>query len=507
MAALKWLTPRRQSATERSVLAGEAAAEAAESALAAGRAPQDADRDTHGDRADRRAGEPGADEPRFPVPGDPRAAAFFDLDNTVMQGAAIFHFGRGLYKRKFFDKRDLLRFAWQQAYFRLAGAEDPEHMQDARDSALSIVKGRRVEEITHIGEEIYDEYMAGKIWPGTRALAQAHLDAGQRVWLVTAAPVETATIIARRLGLTGALGTVAESVGGVYTGRLVGEPLHGPAKAEAVRALATAEDLDLSVLRRLQRLRQRHPDALAGRPPVRHQPRRRAAPARPRRRAGGCATTAPGARPRRSVFRRPRGWAPSPAACLPRSPLGAGPTERSSRGARPQDPLPTRGPPARGCAPFQGRGVPLRPAAPVFRGRGCPSRTRVITPSRRWGALSGPRGPGALAWGGALFFRGAGNCATSHDVAARRHRPGGAVAVASGPPAGGRLPAQFPAPLKTRHPRAGGGPSGPRKAPPGTRAQHALRTTNSRAEVVNSARAFDNCSITNPHQEAPETAI
>ncbi|MCM2420879.1 HAD-IB family hydrolase [Streptomyces sp. RKAG293] len=223
MAALQWLTPRRRSATARSVLAGEAAAEAA---LAA---PEK---------------EPAA--PDFPVVGDPHAAAFFDLDNTVMQGAAIFHFGRGLYKRKFFHKRELARFAWQQAWFRLAGSEDPEHMQDARDSALSIVKGHRVEELMAIGEEIYDEYMAEKIWPGTRALAQAHLDAGQRVWLVTAAPVETATIIARRLGLTGALGTVAESVGGVYTGRLVGEPLHGPSKAEAVRALAAAEGLQLS---------------------------------------------------------------------------------------------------------------------------------------------------------------------------------------------------------------------------------------------------------------------
>jgi HAD superfamily hydrolase (TIGR01490 family) len=119
-------------------------------------------------------------------------------------------------------------------------------MQDARESALSIVQGHRVSELMSIGEEIYDEYMADRIWPGTRALAQAHLDAGQKVWLVTAAPVETATIIARRLGLTGALGTVAESVDGVYTGRLVGEPLHGPAKAEAVRALAAAEGLDLS---------------------------------------------------------------------------------------------------------------------------------------------------------------------------------------------------------------------------------------------------------------------
>ena len=99
--------------------------------------------------------------------------------------------------------------------------------------------------MTRVGEEIYDELMADKIWSGTRALAQLHLDAGQRVWLVTAAPAELASLIARRLGLTGALGTVSESKDGVYTGRLVGEPLHGPAKAEAILALAEREGLDL----------------------------------------------------------------------------------------------------------------------------------------------------------------------------------------------------------------------------------------------------------------------
>jgi HAD superfamily hydrolase (TIGR01490 family) len=216
------------------VLAGEAAAEAA----------RKSEQEAHALEVLESA-EEGA-EPEFPVVGDAKAAAFFDLDNTVMKGASIFHLGRGLYKRKFFHRRELARFAWQQVWFRLAGMEDPEHMQDAQSSALSIVKGHRVSELMEIGEEIYDEYMAERIWPGTRALAQAHLDAGQKVWLVTAAPIEAATIIARRLGLTGALGTVAESVDGVYTGRLVGEPLHGPAKAEAVRALATAEDLDLS---------------------------------------------------------------------------------------------------------------------------------------------------------------------------------------------------------------------------------------------------------------------
>jgi phosphoserine phosphatase len=88
--------------------------------------------------------------------------------------------------------------------------------------------------------------MADRIWEGTRELAQRHLEAGQRVWLVTATPVELASIIARRLGLTGALGTVAESVDGVYTGRLVGGLLHGPAKAVAIEALAEREGLDLA---------------------------------------------------------------------------------------------------------------------------------------------------------------------------------------------------------------------------------------------------------------------
>lgn len=176
---------------------------------------------------------------------DLTAAAFFDVDNTMMVGASIFHFARGLAARKFFTTADLAGFAWQQLKFRVGGRETSYSTTTGRDTALSFVAGRAVEEIVELGEEIYDELMADRIWTGTRALAQMHLDAGQRVWLVTATPVELALIIARRLGLTGALGTVAESVDGHYTGRLVGDILHGPAKAHAVRALAVSEGLDL----------------------------------------------------------------------------------------------------------------------------------------------------------------------------------------------------------------------------------------------------------------------
>jgi len=185
-------------------------------------------------------------EAALAIPPDPYAAAFFDVDNTMMQGASIYWLARGLAARKYFTAGDLARFAFQQLRFRMLATEHAGDMSQSKAIALAFIEGWRVEDMERLCEEIFDELMAERIWSGTRALAQLHLDAGQRVWLVTAAPVELGRLIANRLGLTGALGTVAEIHGGVYTGRLVGDLLHGPAKAVAIRALAEAEGLDLS---------------------------------------------------------------------------------------------------------------------------------------------------------------------------------------------------------------------------------------------------------------------
>jgi HAD superfamily hydrolase (TIGR01490 family) len=173
-------------------------------------------------------------------PPDLTAAAFFDVDNTLVQGSSLVHFARGLAARKYFTYGDLLRFGYAQAKFQLTGRENSDDVAEGRRKALAFI-----EELGAVGEEIFDEIIADKIWPGTRALAQMHLDAGQQVWLVTATPYELAATIASRLGLTGALGTVAESVDGIFTGRLVGDILHGSGKAHAVRSLAIREGLNL----------------------------------------------------------------------------------------------------------------------------------------------------------------------------------------------------------------------------------------------------------------------
>ncbi len=192
---------------------------------------------------------PDAAPPASPAPGatpeGPHVAAFFDVDNTIIRGASAFHLAVGLYRRGFFRRGDIFTFAWHQSRYLLFG-ENKSQIDDVRNRALSIMTGHSVAEVVAIAEDVYDEVLALRIFPGTQRLLDQHLAAGHQVWLITATPVEIGELIARRLGVNGALGTVAEHKDGFYTGRLVGDMLHGKAKAQAVRALAEREGIDLA---------------------------------------------------------------------------------------------------------------------------------------------------------------------------------------------------------------------------------------------------------------------
>ncbi len=188
---------------------------------------------------------PAASPVPFAAPEGARVAAFFDVDNTIIRGASAFHLAVGLYRRGFFRRGDIFTFAWHQSRYLLFG-ENKDQIDDVRNRALSIMTGHSVAEVVAIAEDVYDEVLALRIFPGTQRLLDQHLAAGHQVWLITATPVEIGELIARRLGVNGALGTVAEHKDGFYTGRLVGDMLHGKAKAEAVRALAEREGIDLA---------------------------------------------------------------------------------------------------------------------------------------------------------------------------------------------------------------------------------------------------------------------
>ncbi len=171
-------------------------------------------------------------------------AAFFDVDNTILRGSSSFLFGKAAFKRKFFSRRDFWNFAWHQARF-IARGESAKTMNEIKDRALGLIANHHAKELTDLTDEVYDDYISPKLWPETVRLAQEHISLGREVWLITAAPLEIAEVIAHRLGLTGGLGTIVEQVDGVLTGKLVGKPLHGKAKYKAMKHLAKERNISL----------------------------------------------------------------------------------------------------------------------------------------------------------------------------------------------------------------------------------------------------------------------
>ncbi|MEI8084353.1 MAG: hypothetical protein WCI74_21135, partial [Actinomycetes bacterium] len=90
---------------------------------------------------------------------DPTAAAFFDIDNTVMRGASGYFFVRGLAHHDIVSTSDLLRFAWMQAKFVIAGNEDMDDFKKITESGLAIIKGQHVDQISEIADEVFEQYM------------------------------------------------------------------------------------------------------------------------------------------------------------------------------------------------------------------------------------------------------------------------------------------------------------------------------------------------------------
>ena len=171
-------------------------------------------------------------------------AAFFDVDNTLIKGSVLFQAGAGLIRHGLVTRRQVGRHAAQHLGYRWRG-ERADQLGELRDRALTFGAGLDVTEVVRLGEMVFDERLAGRIFDGTQRLVDRHLAVGDQVWLATGAPIELADILARRLGLTGALGSVGEVSDGKWTGRLVGDLLHGPAKAAAVIRLADDRGYDL----------------------------------------------------------------------------------------------------------------------------------------------------------------------------------------------------------------------------------------------------------------------
>ena len=173
-----------------------------------------------------------------------QAAAFFDLDRTLMSGASAYYFGKAAYREGLLPLPRLVADGAKALSFKLFGASD-EQSEGLRDRILASVAGHPADDIRRLAPGVVEEILP-KIRPEAQALLDMHAEAGRDVYIISASPVEIVAEVARALEITGGLGTESEIVDGVYTGRLAAPFCYGEGKAERIRKLAAERGYDLS---------------------------------------------------------------------------------------------------------------------------------------------------------------------------------------------------------------------------------------------------------------------
>jgi HAD superfamily hydrolase (TIGR01490 family) len=176
--------------------------------------------------------------------GKPRAAAFFDLDKTLMAGSSGIFFARAAYETGMITRSRLARDAYENLRFRLRGSTD-DRADDVRKRVGRMIAGVRVRDLERLSPRVLAGVLP-RLYPEMLARAYAHQDAGELVYIVTAASQEMADLLAHVLAFDGGLGSRSEIVDGRYTGRPAGPFNYREGKVLSMRDVAEREGIDLT---------------------------------------------------------------------------------------------------------------------------------------------------------------------------------------------------------------------------------------------------------------------
>jgi HAD superfamily hydrolase (TIGR01490 family) len=172
------------------------------------------------------------------------AAAFFDLDRTLIRRSSVLALAGSFRQRGLISRLDLAKSAFWQVLFVLRGAS-AERVRRASEDGMKILSGFTVEDMQALVGDAMEPVLRPLVYDEPLHLVRRHREQGERVYIVSATLQEIVQHIADDLGFDGAIGSTCEIADGVYTGRSL-RAAHGEGKAEAIRELAAAEGLDLA---------------------------------------------------------------------------------------------------------------------------------------------------------------------------------------------------------------------------------------------------------------------
>lgn len=178
-----------------------------------------------------------------PTATGPRTAAFFDLDKTVIAKSSTLAFSRPFFQEGLINRRAVLKSAYAQFVFMLAGA-DADQMDRMRAHITSLCTGWDVEQVNAIVEETLHDIVDPLVYKEATQLIAEHKEQGHDIVVLSASGEEVVAPIAKLLGATHSAGTRMVVTDGRYTGEVEFYCSAGN-KAAAARDLAERYGYDL----------------------------------------------------------------------------------------------------------------------------------------------------------------------------------------------------------------------------------------------------------------------
>ena len=173
-----------------------------------------------------------------------RTAAFFDLDKTIIAKSSALAFGKPFYQGGLINRRAVLRSAYAQFVFALAGA-DEDQIERMRAYLTSMCQGWDVAQVRDIVSETLHDIIDPIVYNEAVELIGMHKAAGRDVVIVSSSGEEVVAPIGAMLGADHVIATRMVVVDGKYTGEIA-MYAYGPEKAVAIRALAEAYHYELA---------------------------------------------------------------------------------------------------------------------------------------------------------------------------------------------------------------------------------------------------------------------
>lgn len=172
----------------------------------------------------------------------PDIGAFFDLDGTLIDG-----FSAGaLYSHRIRAGELGLAEAARTSIALLGGTLTEKSFEELMIGGIAGWIGRTPEDLEELGEQLFRQSVAGRLFHDMWRLVKAHQSMGHTVAIASSATRLQVAPLARELGIDHVLCTELEVEEGLVTGRLAGRTLWGPGKAAAVEEFAQAQGIDLS---------------------------------------------------------------------------------------------------------------------------------------------------------------------------------------------------------------------------------------------------------------------